>query len=188
MSRLTLAVAAMAISLACGTAQASTLYFSFSNTIGTVAGTVTGEIDGLNPNGTSTPTAVLVDLYPAGLVEFGSYPTPVNVTDWTGGNTAGGDTDTFTLAGGNFVSGNFSIVDANGVNDQLYINSNCCGVPDTNFFNIGDNDDLYVWNDNGVGPDGISFSTTPFGSVPEPASLAVFGSALTLLARRRKRG
>src|ERR1700691_4926172 len=144
MSRLTLAASAMVISLACGTANASTLYFSFSNTIGDVAGTVTGEIDGLDPNGTSTPTAVLVDLYPAGLVAFGSYPTPVNVMDWTGGYTAGGDTNTFTLAGGNFVSGDFSIEGANGVNDQVYINSNCCGVPDTNFLDIGSNDDLYV--------------------------------------------
>ena len=170
--RTIIAVAGLSTAFACGCANASTLYFQFSNTIGNVNGTVTGEIEGLNPNGTSSPTEVLVTSYPSALVESGSYPTPIDVSAWTGGST--GDFDTFTLSDGNFVSGAWDLKGANGINDQLYINSACCASPDTNFFDIGNGDSLYVWNDNGVGPSGIQFSATPFTStVPEPSSLAL---------------
>ena len=178
-----LLVGALGMALLTGSADAGTLYFEFSNTsLGNVNGTVMGQILGLNPNGTSAPTDILITSYPAGLVAHGSYPTPIDVFAWTGGFTASGDTNTFTLSGGNFVSGSWSLEGANGDNDQLYINSNCCVLPDTNFFNIGSNDTLYVWNDMGVGPNGIQFSATPFvQSVPEPSALSLLLAGLGMI-------
>jgi hypothetical protein len=188
--RTILTLAGLSAAFAVGCANASTLYFKFSNTaLGNVNGTVTGEILDLNPNGTSSPTEVLVTGYPSALVEFGSYPTPIDVSAWSGGTSEDGDT--FTLSSGNFVSGSWSLTGANGIDDQLFINSGCCGSTDTNFFDIGSNDTRYVWNDNGVGSSGIQFSATPFtNTVPEPSSLALAllgAAALGLAAIRRRK-
>jgi hypothetical protein len=53
----------------------------------------------------------------------------------------------------------FSLFGANGINDQLYLNSQCACqqfglMLGTNFIDIGSNDTLYVWNDNGMTPTG----------------------------------
>lgn len=176
MKRLLLGIAATAFAalLACGTAKADTYDFSFSNTsLGNVAGTVTGQIVGLCFNGTCSAAAVYVDSYPAGLVESGSYPTPINVMSWTGGTIG---ENSFTVVDGVITGGGFDIYQANGIDDQLYINSNCCGSS-TSFFDIGSNDSLYVWNDNGIGPDGVTF-TLVSSTTPEPSSLLLLGTGL----------
>lgn len=163
-----------ALAVIAASAQAATINFHFSNNPiwGNVAGTVTGHITGLNANGTSTAAAVWVDSYPAGLVAFGSYPTPLNVMDWLGATVV---ENTFTLSGGHFVNGHFQITDGNGVNDQLYLNS----TTGNNFFDIGSNDTLFVANTDGVGK-GIFFSDAlpEPGGVPEPASMALLVAGL----------
>jgi hypothetical protein len=165
-------------------ANAATILFSFSNdpSWGNVSGTVTGEIDGLVDNSTSAATAVIIDSYPAGLVLSGTYTTPFDVLAWSGGTIG---ENSFTLSGGVLIDGNFSIFSANGINDQLYLNSQCCGGVGTNFLDIGSNDTLYVWNRNGIGPTGVTFSST--SGVPEPASEMLVGTGvLGLLFLRRK--
>jgi hypothetical protein len=55
--------------------------FSITNTIGTVPGTVTGQIVlPFNGNGSGAASQVPIDSYPAGVGNIGS--TPVNVTAW----------------------------------------------------------------------------------------------------------
>ncbi|MGA2722515.1 MAG: PEP-CTERM sorting domain-containing protein [Bryobacteraceae bacterium] len=181
--------AVMAFTLFHGTAKGDNFSFSFSNDPtgpGNVDGTVTGEILGLVNNSTSPATAVLVDSYPAGLVEFGSYTTPFNVlAAWTGGTVG---ENSFTEVGGVITGGGFDIVEANGVNDQLYIDSNCsCDVfglgTGTNFIDIGSNDSRYVWNDNGIGASGVTFTAAgSSSSVPEPASWTLLATVIGSLA------
>ena len=164
------------------TAMAASHTFAFTNTKGNVAGTVTGHIDGLLDNQTSSATAIYIDSYPAGLTLFGSYGAPFNAMAWSG--TYG--ENSFTVAGGLVTGGSFSLFSANGVNDQLYINSHCCSELGTNFLNIGNNDTLYVWNEFGIGSNGVTFDIP--GAVPEPASGAMLLGGLGLLAflaRRR---
>jgi hypothetical protein len=176
----------MAFTLFHGTAKGDNFNFSFSNDPtgpGNVNGTVTGEILGLVNNSTSPATSVLVDSYPAGLVSFGSYTTPFDVlAAWTG--TVG--ENSFTEVGGVITGGGFYISGANGINDQLYIDSNCnCQMfgldAGTNFIDIGSNDGLDVWNDNGIGASGVTF-TAAGSSVPEPASWALLATVIGSLA------
>jgi hypothetical protein len=178
------AVAAAMTALA-GSANAVTIDYSFTNTVGNVAGTVTGQIDGLVDNATSAATAIYVDTYPAAL---SSYPTPFNVLNWTGG--AVGE-NSFTLSGGVVTQALFDIFGANGVNDQLYLNSDCScsfGTGHTNFLDIGSGDSLFVWNVGNLNaPDGLILGNS---AVPEPATWAMmlvgFAGLGTAMRSRRK--
>lgn len=136
--------------------DAASLNFSFSNVIGNVAGTVTGHIDGLNPDGTSPATAVWIDSYPADLVLSGSYATPLDMLSGTVGLE-----NSFTLSGGNYVVGHFSRNRGN--NEQLFLNSLSPSTLGTDFLTIGSNNTRYVWAEANV-------TFTP-RTVPEPATL-----------------
>jgi hypothetical protein len=181
-------VLAALVVLASGVATAANIVFSFSNdpAMGNVSGTVIGELFGLPDNGTGPATAVVIDSYPAGLVSSGNYTPPFDVLTWTGGTVV---ENSFTLVGGVVTGGSFSIISANGVNDQLYINSQCeCAQGGlelgTNFLDIGSIDSLFVWNDNGIGPTGVTFGNA---AIPEPASLLLIASALLGLAALRRK-
>lgn len=179
----------IALTLASGVARADGI-FSFSNDPagpGNVAGTVTGRILGLSANGTSAATSIFIDSFPAGLVLFGTYTTPFDVLTWTGGTVA---ENSFTTVNGEITGGSFSIFGANGVLDQLYINSQCvCATfgldTGTNFLDIGSNDTNFVWNDNGIGTTGVTFGA--LNAVPEPATIAFLGTGLAFLAFARRR-
>jgi hypothetical protein len=175
--------AALFSALACGVARADNFTFSFSSdpTLSTVSGTVTGEIFGLPDNGTGAATDIVVTSYPAGLVSFGSYPTPVDIFTWTGGLTG---ENSFTVTNGVITGGGYWIDEANGDDDQLYLSAGIGYANGTNFFDIGSNDTLYVWNNNGIGTNGVSYS---LASTPEPGSLLLLGSGLLSLAGRLRR-
>jgi hypothetical protein len=176
---LTLLLALTALALATsGTALADNFFFSFSDDpgapVGNFAGTVTGEIFGLVNNSTSAATAIVIDSFPAGLNSFGTYTTPFDVlTNWTGGSL---NENSFTETAGVITGGGFELSGANGVNDQFFIDSSCaCSsfglMKGTNFLDIGSNDTKYVWNDNGIGATGVTFTAAGSGSaVPEPTS------------------
>jgi PEP-CTERM motif len=185
------AAAALLAVLACGVAQADNFLFSFSNDPngpGNVQGTVTGEVFGLPHNGTGSATDIQIFSYPAGLVSFGSYTPPIDVFLWTGGTIG---ENSYTVTAGAITGGGFYISGANGVNDQLYLSSNCACqmfglMLGTNFLDIGSNDTLYVWNDDGIGPTGVIYTPTT-STVPEPASLVLLGSGLLGLSTRLRR-
>ena len=183
------AMAAAASVLSVGMANATSVNFTFSNYVGNYAGTVTGHVDGLVDNATSAATAVWIDSYPVGLNQFGAYGTPFNVLTWSGGSLI---ENSFTLSGGLITAAFFSLTGANGVSDQLYLNSACAcafGTGHTNFLNIGNNDTQYVWSVGNLGAaDGIIFGDRG-GAVPEPATWALmitgFGLVGATLRRRR---
>jgi len=166
-------------------ALAVDIQFSFTNTIGDVPGTVTGEIDGLVDNSTSAATAIWVNSYPAGLNSV--FPAgPINVLLWTGGVL---NNNAFTLTNGALTGVDFFITsnDAHGFN-QLYLNSSCCGGSGTNFLNIDGQDGLYVWSNGPLnGRDGLTTGTSP---APEPASWAMMLGGFGLIGgalRSRRR-
>ena len=139
-------------------------------------GCVTGQVQGIPHTGTSAASAVSITGYPAGLVLFGTYTTPFDVLSWTRYTI---NEDSFTSVNGVMTAAFFSLVRANEINDQLYLDSQCACVQfglmlGTNFIDIGSNDTLYVWNDNGMTPTGVVFTNA--STVPEPGTLMLLGT------------
>jgi hypothetical protein len=166
-----LACASLAVVLAAGAASpASALdfMFSFTNDVGNVSGTVTGEVFGLADNATSSATTVDVLTWPGALIPVANqpdYPAPVDATTW-----ATQVFNTFTVVSGNVTSADFQAQNSTGVStlDQLWLNSGpCSSGPTCSFLSLGSSNGQYVWH----GVAGTTFSTP--GGVPEPSIWAM---------------
>jgi PEP-CTERM motif-containing protein len=166
-------------------ANALAFFFSFTNDVGNVSGTVTGEVFGLTNNSTSSATLVELLSWPSGLVPSANqsfYVPPINVTSW-----ATQDINTFTVLDGQVTSGSFHADNSNSVSDldRLYLNAGTCtSGPSCSFLSLGSNDGQYVWH----GVDGTTF-TTAISAVPEPstwAMLLIGFAGVGFMAYRRK--
>jgi hypothetical protein len=139
--------------------------FSFTNTIGDVSGTVSGEIIGLTDNSTGSASEVVIDSFPSGLDSiFGSNPI---ATSWDQQ-----DENTFTVSGGQVVAGGFwaqQTVNNFQQGAQLYVDGD--GGP-YNFLNLDGTDGLYVWGNDGFAAANI---------VPAGPSVPDAGATLPLM-------
>jgi len=161
------------------TARADNFKFSFTNTLGGVPGTVTGEILGLTNNSTSAATQVIIETFPAALNP--SFFPPINATLWSIQIE-----NSFTEAAGGVVSGGFEAqmpgitfgfsdlaIDSSGYN-VLYLECHC-GLGGRE---VADGGGLAAAN---IDPLGSS-------SVPEPTSVILLLTmllAITFVQRKR---
>jgi len=152
--------------------------WSFTNTIGTVAGTASGKIYGLSDNSTGAATRVTIDSYPAGLDSIYA-PGEIDTSLWDQHYS-----NSFTVSGGAITAASFwaqNTLAGFQQGSQLYIN----GSP-FNFVNVDGNDTRYVWA--GSGFQNVSFRQVESGgTVPEPMSLALVGLALAGAGAARRR-
>ena len=162
---LTLIAAAVALAAPLS-AHALDFDFSFTNTSGNTAGTVTGEIFGLTDNATSAPTDVVITSYPAALTglpaapwdlytipgfEFGNHGTPFLA-------------DNFTVSNGVITDALYSLFTATG-QTVLYFGWGGLDV----FANHPDVGGQIVIAD----PSLADFTRDTRGGVPEPAAWAL---------------
>ncbi len=104
----TFALAISGIVLLSAYAKADNFNFSITNTIGNVAGTVTGEILGLTNNSTGPASEVIIESYPVALIsDFGNAP--IIATLWNDQFE-----NTFTETGGVITAENFWAEDVGG--------------------------------------------------------------------------
>ena len=161
-----------ALALTMPMASAEDFDFTFTGTIYS-PGTVTGELIGLSPDGTSSPTDVILfsnsdgikdgDLYAMGWFNYAQSP------------------NTFTVVNNTITAEDFTLFSAN-TNGYLALGLHFDGA----VFNLVDNalTDQQTGNVDGV--DGVTF--TPV-DVPEPASFGIFllGALISSVGGRRSR-
>lgn len=174
-------VAAVALLAASLSAQATPVFqYSFTNATGTVNGTVTGKIYGLNDNASGAATQVTIETFPAALDSIYG-PGPIGTAAWDQQYS-----NMFTVSGGQIVAAEFEAQNSFfGVSygSQLYINGT---GSDHNFVNIDGDDTRYIWGNPGF--QNLTFSVVDDGQrVPEPGSLALLGLALAAVAVARRR-
>jgi hypothetical protein len=165
-----------------GVLRADDFTFSFTNTIGNIPGTVTGEILGLTNNATSPAAEVLITSFPSGLNSIlGSAPIIASLWAIQYENA-------FTETGGVVTGGGFF---AQGPGNTFLYLDGWLGVfptpPGANYLSLDGFTDWYVQGAYGIDAAGI----VPIGTaVPEPHSLLLFGTGLLGLlafAARSKR-
>ena len=160
-----------------GSLRADDFTFSFANTEGNTAGTVTGEILGLSNNTTGAASEVIITSFPAGLIST-IGPAPILVTAWNDQvvdsftETAGLITNASFVANiqnGGVDRQGFSLNDPSGISGLTLDGGNVTGVV------------------NQFGFSGITFTPVP---APEPSSLLLLGAGflgLLGMGSRKKR-
>lgn len=178
MRKLLISLAVTTATLASVPARALTFDFSFTDTIGDVSGTVTGQIVGLSNNSTGPATALYIDSAPAGLDL--SITTTFDVLSST--NTV--DLNSFTVSGGQVTAGAFQSLYKSGSSADfslsLFYDCTDCSPSTSGQLVNEPGDSLAVQNETT-----LSISPTPL-----PAALPLFGTglfALGLLGWCRKR-
>jgi hypothetical protein len=188
------------------TANAQLLNFDFTVVAGgSDSGTVTGEIIGLENNGTSTPSEVIVDSITStgeggpfsGPPGHGGDPDAVALLAETmpalpltftssefsilGEGQYYGGTDQFTVNSGQIVGGDLYATDSAG--NQIFLNTKAGAMSLSNTLNGYDNSSGYA-----VGAyDGFSGATYTLDATPEPPTWALVLSVCTVLAFERLR-
>jgi len=170
---LSLMAAALAVLVMASPVHADDFSFSFTNTVGNVSGTVTGEILGLTDGTTGPAAEVILESYPAAL-----FPDVVaNGNIMTNEATWGApDANFFTESGGTITGGNFVVgVAATGFAVGFELdNGGESGLEDVNFA-TGIDSEIEIAS-------GIAgLNITPLSSVPEPSSLLLLGVGLVAL-------
>ena len=152
-------------------AQADDFSFSFTNTVGNVAGTVTGEILGLTDNSTGPAAQVIIESFPAGLNSvLGSAP--IDVTSWTVFNNS------FTETGGQVVFADFDA--ETGVGTSNFGGFEFNPVSGGSNLTLDGNQAFHVTTFGGLPADN-------FAPVPEPSSLGLAIAAVGLIATLKRK-
>ena len=163
--------------------------FSFANDPGlshpvsteSIAGTVTGIIEGLPVNGTSPASDVLIESFPSGMVNWAG-PVPIDTATWINFAGTQGAPNTFTTSNGQIVAADFYAYDStSSFIFQIDYNSDNSLILDLHAYDSMPPLNTIVDNEGGLG--GVTF--TP---APEPASLWLIGVVGIggLLHRRRQ--
>jgi hypothetical protein len=174
---------ALAMLLACSPSYALTIDFSFTNTVGNVTGTVSGEIEGLADSGFSSATDIVIESAPAAL----GLATPFDALDFGTGLTLV-QANSFLVSNGN-ITGALAFTTNYGAPPLFPLNwqfclavsvAGYCGSPSSAYLQNG--------NDMEVATD-TSPTFTP-DATPLPATLPLFATglgALGVFGWRRKR-
>jgi hypothetical protein len=157
---------AVAVCMPCQSQADQILDFSFTNTIGNVNGTVTGEIDlSFTGDGTGAASHVFVDSIPAGFPSIGTLP----LDFLSPAVDPGVAFNTFTVSGGAVTSANFGVYTDDGYYPSVQL-----------FLSPKYGYNYYLYDDvNGalVYASGASF-TPASSATPEPAALTLLGTGL----------
>lgn len=152
-------------------AQADDFSFSFTNTVGNVAGTVTGEILGLTNNSTGAAAKVIVESFPAGLNSvLGSAP--IDVTSWTVFDNS------FTETGGQIVAADFDA--ETGVGTTSFGGFEFNPVSGGSNLTLDGTQAFHVTTFGGLSADN-------FAPVPEPSSLGLAIAAVGLIGALKRK-
>jgi len=145
--------------------QAALLNFTFSQAV--AGGTVTGEIDGLNSTGTSTPTEIIITSQPSG------YPNTAPINLIASGYGFLGTDNNFTVTGGAITGADVLIYKTvTGGNYQGYVfdfSSTAFGVSNENGVFLATSGLTVITSNTNTG----GFAGTTYTPVPEPHETAL---------------